>query len=142
MSPDVALLGDHIGDCNGVIEWSLAFTSLEDGSYRVLLYAPSNIIFDTGDMLVNGIAVPAILGASELQGGSSHTSVVVSVSGGTLDISGSNSGSGLCVGLAGVQIEGPLPKPLPALTVGGRAVLPILLALVGGLAIRRRVSAT
>lgn len=69
MSPDVALLGDHIGDCNGVVEWSLAFTGLEHGNYRVLLYAPSNTIFDTGDMLVNAIAVPAILGASELQGG-------------------------------------------------------------------------
>ncbi len=142
MSPDVDLLGDHIGDCNGVIEWSLAFTGLEDGSYRVLLYAPSNTIFDTGDMLVNAIAVPAILGASELQGGVSHTAVVVSVSGGTLDISGSSSGAGLCAGLAGVQVEGPLPKPVPALTVGGRAVLPILLALLSGLSIRRRVSAT
>jgi len=66
----------------------------------------------------------------------------VSVSGGTLDISGSSSGAGLCAGLAGVQVEGPLPKPVPALTVGGRAVLPILLALLSGLSIRRRVSAT
>ena len=139
MSPDVDLLGDHIGDC---AEWSLAFTGLEDGSYRVLLYAPSHTALDSGDMLVNAIAVPAILGASELQGGVSHTAVVVSVSGGTLDISALPSGLGVCIGLAGVQLEGPLPKPVPALTVGRRAVLSVLLALVGGIAIRRRFSAT
>lgn len=137
-SPEVDLLGDYISDCNGVREWSVSFSGLVDGGYRIRLYAPSNTVIETGDMLVNGKTVPTLLGASTLQDGVSHTSVIAAVSGGALDISGVSNTPGLCAGLAGVQLEGPLSGTIPALTTGGCATLLVLLFLCGVLVFGRR----
>jgi hypothetical protein len=111
--PDGELLGDNVFDCNGVPEWSLGFTGLTNGDYSVVLYAPSHASIETGDMLVNGVAVGSLLGSSTLQAGVSHSFVFTEVSGGTLDISGLGGSSGLCAGLAGLQINAlGMPGPI------------------------------
>jgi hypothetical protein len=135
---DITLIGDNILDC-GTDQWSLAFSGLQDGSYRVILYAPSNGNVYTGDMLVNGAPVAALPGTNlALTEGVSYAVVVANVSGGALDLSGAGDGSFNCAGLAGVQIEGPAPPFVPALSKGGLALLALLVAVGSGRVLRRK----
>jgi len=83
--------------------WTVDFDGLADGSYLVLLYAPSNTVVPSGDMLVGGAPLDSIPGAADgiLSKGTSYTRVIVQVSGGTLAISGSGT---TFSGLAGLQL--------------------------------------
>jgi len=81
--------------------WAVTLTHLADGDYHVYLYAPSDDV-ESGPMTVGGVAVGSIPGdpGGTLIEGTSWTSVDVTVSGGTLAITG----GGVSTGLAGLQI--------------------------------------
>jgi hypothetical protein len=96
------LLHDNFYGANGS-GWSVGFSGLKDGEYSVFLYAPSTIGISTGAMIVGGIPVTGIPGdpASNLIEGTSWAKAHVTVTGGTLAISG----TGVSVaGLSGLQI--------------------------------------
>jgi len=99
------LLNDNLfrDAANGA--WGMTIGSfLPNGRYRVFLYAPSNVVVSSGDLLVEGVEVADFPGdsGSTLIEGTSWVSVDVTIDDGTLNISGSI-GSGNS-GLAGMQI--------------------------------------
>ena len=99
---DQRLLYDEFSSSDGA-SWSVTLSHVADGDYHVFLYAPSDI--SSGPMNVGGVSVPSLPGdpGGTLNPGISFTSVDVTVSGGTLTITGSSS-SGTSTGLAGLQI--------------------------------------
>jgi hypothetical protein len=99
---DEELLQDNFYSGNGN-SWSANLSGLASGTYDVFLYAPSNSSVPTGDMTVGGVAVPSIPGnsGSTLIEGTSWVSVQVTVTDGTLMISGAGTSYS---GLAGIQI--------------------------------------
>lgn len=143
MPPDlVRLLGDHAFECfAGTNDWSMSFSGLSDGLYRVILYAPaSSLSIETGTITINGaFALPNLPGAfpAELTENVSWAAATAIVAGGPLTIAGNNGAA--CAGIAGVQIEAlqPIPKVPVAGAVGWSALVASVLAL-GGAAIRRR----
>jgi hypothetical protein len=134
------LVGDHAYGCGAAAkdhDWQLEFSGLDDGSYRVILYAPEGSPA-TGDMNVRGLAADSISGnaSGALLEGSSYVSVTTPVSSGTLSITGNKTKSqSLCPGIAGVQLEGPLgpsaPK-VPSLSAAAQALLAMLMIVCGG----------
>jgi len=102
------LLADNFYEQN--IDWSADLSGLAPGSYRVVLYAPSNASVPTGAMMVGGVPVASLPGStdSDLIEGTSWDEVVVLTTDGTLAISG---GGGVFTGLAGLQIA---PEPVCA----------------------------
>lgn len=111
--PALSLLGDHAFDCVDPDEWSLRIEGLDDGFHRVLLYAPANPNVATGQLRVNGVPMASRPGdaALALIEDVSWDQIIVGVTGGTLELSGVGSGASSCAGIAGVQVEGPVPEP-------------------------------
>ena len=101
-SDDEKLLEDNFYSANGN-SWSANLSGLASGAYTVFLYAPSHPSVPTGDMTVGGVAVPSIPGnsGSTLIEGTSWVSVQVTVTDGTLMISGAGTSFS---GLAGIQV--------------------------------------
>jgi len=101
-SDDGKLLNDNFYSANGN-SWSANLSGLVSGAYTVFLYAPTNSAVPTGDMTVGGVAVPSIPGdtGSTLIEGTSWVSVQVTVTDGTLMISGTGTSYS---GLAGIQV--------------------------------------
>ena len=102
ITPDELLLNDNFFTSSGNT-WSATFTNLADGDYLVVLYASSNPVVPTGAMTVGQApvaSIPGALGMGQIQG-VTWTSVPVTVTGGTLPISGSDVAFS---GLAGVQL--------------------------------------
>ena len=100
-----ALSGDHAFECIGNPDvWTLEFTGLSPGSYRVLIYAPANNFLHTGAMTVNGTATPNLTGDTGfalIQGVSWDE--VITPSNGSITLTGTE-GTTLCAGIAGVQL--------------------------------------
>lgn len=96
------LLFDHFSSLSGAT-WTVTLSGITQGNYRVFLYAPSDPTVDTGTMTVGGVNVGSIQGdpGGSLIQGTSWVSVDVTVSGGTLVITGTGAGT---TGLAGLQI--------------------------------------
>jgi hypothetical protein len=83
--------------------WSVDLTGLENGKFHVFLYASAEPGAPTGDMTVGGVAVPSFQGTasgSTLIEGTDWVWVKVTITDGTLAISGSGTFSS---GLAGLQ---------------------------------------
>jgi hypothetical protein len=142
-----ALLGDHALDCVGeVLGWEILVDGLSDGDYRVWIYAPTaasgagGSTIETGTVEVNGVAVSSLPGdaSGALIEGTSYARVDVVVSGGSIGILGTGTGATDCAGVAGIQIEGPLPPAVPALGTARRALLTALLAAGAGILYCRR----
>jgi len=139
-----ALLGDVAEDCSDPDEWSLDFSGLDDGVYRVLVYAPSGASSHTGDISIDGApatnSLPGIF-PHELLEGTSWGSAVAVVSGGTLSLDGLGNGSVSCAGITGVQLEIGTPiitePSVPSLGAPAMLGLVSLLLLMGRLAIGR-----
>ncbi len=115
ITDDELLLGDNFFSSPGVA-WRAGFTGLADGAHLVFLYAPRHTSVPTGTMSVGGVPVAGIpgSGSSVLIEGTSWVKVPVTVTGGTLAISGSNTSYS---GLAGLQLQ-PLPEPETYCTSG------------------------
>ena len=109
---DQLLLDDNFYSAGG-LTWTVSFSGLANGRYRVYLYAPRHPSIATGAMTVGGVPVASIPGdtSGTLIEGTSWVRVDASVSGGTLSISGSNPTA--LTGLAGLQ----LVRPPPALNI-------------------------
>jgi hypothetical protein len=101
--------------------WYVNFSGFADGPYDVYLCAPDHPSIGTGAMSVNADSV------AQIQSG--YTVKSTTVSGGTLSISGTPSGS-IYAGLAGVQI---CAVPIPP------SVLLLLSGLAGIVGIRRKL---
>jgi len=101
-SDDEKLLQDNFYSRNGN-SWSANLSGLASGVYDVFLYAPTNSAVPTGDMTVGGVAVPSIPGDTDstLIEGTSWVSAQVTVTDGTLMISGAGTRYS---GLAGIQV--------------------------------------
>ena len=86
-------------------DWRVNFQGLTDGAYYVYLYAPSATYLPTGVMSVGGSVVSALPGdpCSTLIEGMSWVKIPVTVSGGTLAISGTPYTTAVA-GLAGIQL--------------------------------------
>jgi hypothetical protein len=72
------LLGDNLLDCVSD-DWTLLFDGLTSGSYTIFLYGPEHPAVETGNMTVNGFAVPNVPG-----GASSGASELVSPAAGNM----------------------------------------------------------
>jgi hypothetical protein len=101
-SDDEMLLEDNFYSMDGN-SWSANLSGLVSGAYTVFLYAPSNPSVPTGDMAVGGVVVSSIPGStgSNLIEGTSWVSAQVTVTDGTLMISGAGASYS---GLAGIQV--------------------------------------
>ena len=122
------LISDNIYTLDG--SWSVVLTGLTNGDYTVYLYGPRNTTVPTGNMLVNGVPVSSITGDScTFTNGTTHTILPVSITTGTLDISGSNPPA--YAGLAGIQLiqRGPNSTAVPTITQWGMIIFMILAGL-------------
>jgi hypothetical protein len=101
-SGDEMLLEDNFYSIDGN-SWSANLSGLVSGAYTVFLYAPSNPSVPTGAMTVGNFAVSSIPGStgSTLIEGTSWVSAQVTVTDGTLMISGAGASYS---GLAGIQV--------------------------------------
>jgi len=101
-SDDEMLLEDNFYSIDGN-SWSANLSGLVSGPYTVFLYAPSNPSVPTGAMTVGNVAVSSIPGStgSTLIEGTSWVSAQVTVTDGTLMISGAGASYS---GLAGMQV--------------------------------------
>jgi hypothetical protein len=109
--------------------WSLDITGLENGEYNLILYAPSNSLVSTGNMTVNGVAVPELIGSwrNVLSDGLSYSVEQVFVSNGQISLTGTTlSSSYSYAGLSGIQISAAVPVPAALLLFGSG-----LLGLIG-----------
>ena len=114
---------------------------LSDGDYRVWIYAATaasgagGSTIETGTVEVNGVVVSSLPGdaSGALIEGTSYARVDVSVSAGAIGILGTGTGATACAGVAGIQIEGPLPPPVPSLATESQALLAALLVAGAGL---------
>jgi hypothetical protein len=129
-----ALLGDSSTDCTDPDEWSFVFNGLIDGVYRVIVYAPADPDFHTGDISINGqLAIASLPGVSPaaLVEGVSWDSTLGVVNGGSLSIEGLGNGSVSCAGIAGIQLERGTPIILaPSVPAFGAAGLLGLVSLL------------
>ena len=114
---DELLLNDYFFSVND--QWSVSVSGLTPGNYRVALYAPSNFLVWTGDVLVAGVLVPSIPGSTSgtLIEGMSWVRVEVTVTQAPLSLSSSGS---FIAGLAGLQIV-PVPVSVSYCTAGTSA---------------------
>jgi hypothetical protein len=106
------LKGDHLNPCPASSDWRLEFDGLDDGDYRVLVYAPADGT-PTGPIDVNGASISSLPGdpGPGLTQGVSWDWTAAFVSDGMLVIEEASAGG--CTGVAGVQIERALPVPEP-----------------------------
>jgi hypothetical protein len=97
------LLNDNFFSGYGATSWSVDLSGLADRDYLVFLYAPSNSTTSTGAMTVGGVPVADISGDEDanLIEGASWVKAKVTVTDGTLAISGTGAGA---TGLAGLQV--------------------------------------
>jgi len=119
-------------------DWTAQFAKVDDGTYDVYVYSPTNPIVPTGPFTVNGITVGSFIGNksdSLVQGQDWDVITGVTVSGGSLTLATNPPTSGFR-GLAGVQIvsmssarvisidikPGSCPNPL---NTKSRGVLPV-----------------
>jgi len=101
-----ALVGDNFYTSYGA--WTADLDGLTNGVYQVFLYAPHNNNVATGNMLVNGIAIESVLGASDcdLSEGIGSAWVTVTVVDGTLSLIGDPAEIPTShAGLAGIQLR-------------------------------------
>jgi hypothetical protein len=93
--------------------WSLQLTNLDNGTYDLYYYSPTNGIVPTGNFSANGVPAGSITtsGADSLVQGSDWDKITVDVSSGTLDI-GADTPAGN-VGLAGIQLVYTAPLAIP-----------------------------
>lgn len=99
---DQRLLQDYFFSSRGAT-WIVELSGLEAAEYLIYLYAPAHVGVTTGDMTVDGAPVaslPGDVGANLIEG-TSYTSAAVTVTDGSVVISGVVDGNG---GLAGLQI--------------------------------------
>jgi hypothetical protein len=115
-----ALLDDNIYSVEGNT-WSVVLSGLTNGTYTVYLYGPTNALVPTGNMLVNGVSAPSITGdGCSFVDGTTYTTVQVSVTNGTMTISGSNPQS--FAGLAGLQLIQQQQETVPSMTEWGMII--------------------
>ena len=109
------LKGDHLSNCSLFSSnWRVDFANLQDGAYRVLVYAPADGT-PTHDMDVEGTAVLSLPGepGTTLTEGVSWDWALATAEGGNLTIE--EIPNGTCdAGLAGIQVES-VPEPNIAL---------------------------
>jgi hypothetical protein len=86
--------------------WSVDLTGLENGSYVVYVYAPTNTAVSTGAFTLNGEAFASMPGDAYIEG-VSYISAAVEVDAGSIAMSGSDPSFN---GLAGMQVV-LLPEP-------------------------------
>jgi len=98
---DDKLLNDNFYSSSGAT-WTVLMTGIPSGDYSLYIYGPSHTSVPTGDMTINGTAVASIAGGGTLVLGTSYTIELVTISNGTLTMSGVNAGS--YAGLAGLQL--------------------------------------
>ncbi|MGZ5445131.1 MAG: NHL repeat-containing protein [Thermoanaerobaculia bacterium] len=122
----LSLIGDNIYTIGGA--WSVVLEGLSNGEYVLYLYAPYNSIVPTGVMVVNGTPVPSIGRRScVLTENSTYVRVPVTVTDGTLTVTGESAGAGSSAGLAGLQLvqtavaPRDTPPPLTVTTFAGMA---------------------
>lgn len=133
----VALLNDYAFDCTDPDEWTLRVAGLPPGDYKVVIYGPPHAIVDTGSMLINGVAVPSLTGdtSASLIPEISYARVRATVVGDALNLSGTGTGSPICAGISGIQIEhDPATPKVPSLSP---AALLLLATLLLGAAVHR-----
>ena len=95
----IFLLNDYFYSPMGAA-WTVSITGVPNGTYSLFIYAPGSNV-RTGDMTINGKYVPSISGGSSLTEGTSYIEEVVTISNGTLSMSGANS---WISGLSGLQL--------------------------------------
>ena len=118
-----ALLDDNFYTSGAT--WSVDLSGLTNGNYSVYLYGPNHTGVETGNMVVNGVAVASISGdGCSFIAGTTHTAIQVSVTNGTLSIAGTNIAS--FAGLGGLQL---IEQALPG--VGNSYVFPPFPAICG-----------
>ena len=101
ITDDNKLLNDNFYSSSGAT-WTVLMTGIPSGDYSLYIYGPSHSSVPTGDMTINGAAVASIAGGATLVLGTSYTVVPVTISNGTLTMSGVNAVS--FAGLAGLQL--------------------------------------
>jgi hypothetical protein len=122
-----ALLDDNIYSNLGNT-WTVVLSGLTNGAYTIYLYGPTNWYVPTGNMLVNGVSVPSITGDScAFVNGTNYTTVQVSITSGTLTISGTNP-EGFS-GLAGLQLIQQQQESIPSMTEWGMIIFMVLAGL-------------
>jgi len=96
------LLADNIFGQNGN-GWRVDIAGLAPGTYDVYVYASSNTVVPTGDMVVGGVAIPSIPGRidSVLEQGVSWSAVTIELADDPLTITGALAGFS---GIAGLQV--------------------------------------
>lgn len=129
--PDAAaLMGDFGVDCNTDV-WSVSFSGLPNGWYRVFLYAPQAPGASTGVMDVPQGEIladlPGDVGPALLPG-VSYVRTTAMILNGNLDVTGQGDGTFACAAIAGVQLErqllpAPPPVALPALSLPAAGAL-------------------
>ena len=92
--------------------WSLDVTGLTNGTYNLILYAPSNSFVTTGNMIVNGTSVPELSGSlsNVLSDGLTYSIEQILVTNGQISLSG-DPASTQFAGLSGIQISAVVPVP-------------------------------
>jgi MYXO-CTERM domain-containing protein len=118
--------------------WSVLFSNLDNGTYSLYYYAPTNGALSTGNFTANGVAISSIKGSSSAtlnQGTDWDVRSGIQVTGGSLLLTSDVLGG--YEGLAGLQLvqgQGQVSTPEPtSLLLAGSALLGIA-------ALRRRRS--
>lgn len=81
--------------------WTVDIAGLVNTSYLLYIYGPAHTSVTTGDMTINGVSVTGIPGGTTLVEGTSHVIHPITVTDGTISMSGTGASF---VGLSGLQI--------------------------------------
>lgn len=133
-------LGSLVNDfVYSTANWSVALSGLANGSYTLYLYEPEDDSVTTGAMTVNGAPLAGISGHTcVLTAGVMYTTAAVTVSGGTLTITGTGSE---WVGLAGLQLVAGPQSSIPAASPAALLLIAVMIGGAGFLLLRRGLHA-